>query len=86
MIHNDEKEPITVMLDYRPERRVRPFYCVRCGKCVCEITGEPRAIIPGYPTQGELDEMGATHVARCGGTIYLGHDRRLRCTARYIFN
>lgn len=86
MIQNEEREPITVMLDFKPERRVRPFYCVKCGKCVCEVTGEPRAIIPGEPDQESLDGLGVAHVAKCSGTIYLGHDRRVRCTAKYYFS
>lgn len=88
MTHNDEKEPITVTLDYKPgrERRVRPFYCVKCGKCVCEVTGEAKAIIPGYPSEAEMSDFDGRFVAKCGGVIYLGKDNRVKCTAKYIFN
>lgn len=86
MIHNDERDAITVLMDYRGTNRVRPFYCVRCGKCVCELTGEARAVIPGTPDESERTSLGTSFVARCGGVIYLGKDNRIRCTAKYYFN
>lgn len=86
MIHNEEHEPITVYMDYKPEKHVRPFYCVKCGKCVAEITGEPRVIIPGYPNQEELDRIEAKYISKCSGVIFMGNNTRIKCTAKYIFN
>lgn len=86
MIHNDEHETITVLMDYKGNRRIRPFYCVRCGKCIAEVTGHATAIIPGLPTEEEREDLDMRHVTRCGGTIYMGKDNRVRCTAKYIFN
>lgn len=86
MIHNDEHETITVFVDYKGiERRVRPFYCIRCGKCVCQLTGKATTIIPGNPDELEIKDLDLRHEARCGGVIYLGKDNRIRCTAKYIF-
>jgi len=86
MIHNDEHEVITVMVDYKGTNHIRPFYCVRCGKCVCEITGQGKVIIPGLPDEQERTDLGSSFVARCGGVIYMGKNNRVRCTAKYIFN
>jgi hypothetical protein len=88
MVTNDEHEPITVRLSYKPwaERRLRPFYCVRCGKCVCEITGDATEIIPGAPNDEEIGELDIAHHARCGGNIRISHGVHVRCTATYYFN
>lgn len=87
MIHNAEHEPITVFLDYKgPEYHVRPFYCVRCGKCVCEVTGQATLVIPGKPDDQEVADFGITHIVKCTGVIYMGRDNRIKCTAKYSFN
>ena len=76
-----------VMMDYKgPERKVRPFYCVRCGKCVCEITGQAEVLIPGYPDDEDIKANGVRFLAKCKGVIYMGKDNRITCTAKYIFN
>lgn len=87
MRHNDEHETITVYMSYKGDRKVHPFYCCRCAKCICEITGEATTIIPGEPDQVEMNKMGAKLIIKCGGGIYFGKDQpRLKCTAKYIFN
>lgn len=85
MIYNDERETITVMMDYKGTKHIRPFHCVRCGKIVCELTGQATAVIPGLPSSDELESLDARVIARCGGVVYLGGQNRLKCTAKYLF-
>lgn len=83
---NDEQETITVILDFKGnDRRIRPFYCVRCGKCVCEITSQAKVVLSGNPSIEELADLNLRTKVRCNGTIYLGKDNRVQCTAKYIF-
>jgi hypothetical protein len=88
MLHNEEKETIVVMVDYKgTERQLRPFYCIRCGKCVCEITGQGKVLIPGDPDPNEIKELDFRYAVKCKGAIYNGKvDPRIQCNAKYIFN
>lgn len=85
MIHNDEHEAITVLVDYKANRHLRPFFCVRCGKCFCQLTGDAKVLIPGEPGEDEILDLNLRQAVSCRGTIYLGRDRRVKCTAKYIF-
>lgn len=83
--HNPEKETIIVQMDYKGDRSIRPFYCVRCGRCVCEITGDCRVIVPGEPDNETIGDLDLRNRAKCNGVIQLSPKYRIRCTAKYIF-
>ncbi len=86
MNHNDEHEDIMVLMDYKGTNEVRPFYCVKCGRFLCELTGVATAIIPGKPEEAERTALGTSFIAKCFGVVYLGHGNREHCTAKYFFN
>jgi hypothetical protein len=86
MTHNDEHEDITVLMDYTGENEIRPFYCCKCGRFLCETTGATRDIIAGQPSSEERSKLGTSHIIKCFGVVYLGHGNREHCTAKYFFN
>ncbi len=84
--HNDDHDDITVLMDYRGSNEVRPFYCCKCGRFLIEVTGEPRDLIAGKPSNVERSALGTSFIAKCFGVTYMGHGNRLQCSAKYFFN
>ena len=84
--HSYEKETITVTVAYHGERDLRPFYCCRCGKCVCELTGDVRDMTPGTPDEATKQSLGISFARTCNGAIFLSPGNRTKCTAKYLFN
>lgn len=86
MIHNDEHEVITVFVDHKANRFLRPFYCCRCSKYLCQISGDARVLLPGLPDDKTIDELKISVSVLCDGGILIDRDSpRVKCTAKYIF-
>lgn len=78
------REATTVLLDRRSENRtLRPFYCVKCGKCVCEVYGDVSIIVPGSADAIELPNIGSA--INCPGYVRLQNGTNMKCNAKYIF-
>lgn len=85
MKHSDEAQAITVLLDDRgTDTKVRPFYCVVCGKCVCEIVGNVTGVVNGHPEDMDRAHLGTRVLKTCRGFYFEGNDRFL-CNAKYAF-
>ena len=80
-----ERDPIMVLIDDRTERLLRPFYCQKCGYCVCEIFGDIQMLIPGIPDRVEIGSTNASIAVNCRGFWYSKPGEKVKCDAKYIF-
>lgn len=84
MYKPSHKDYTTVLLEYSEKKgSLRPFYCCRCGKCVCEIIDNVRLLIPGMP---EAIDIGLIRNAvHCIGYLKLPNGENIKCNAKYVF-
>lgn len=80
-----ERDVTTVLLDRRNANELRPFYCNKCGKCVCEIYGDVRALIPGVPEAVDIHDLNVQTAVNCNGYFRDRSGNNVKCNAKYIF-
>jgi hypothetical protein len=81
-----ERDSVTVILDYSDTvRALRPFYCQKCGRCVCEVFGDVTMLIAGSPEDEQVQEADVRTAYQCRGYWYDKYNNKAPCDAKYIF-
>lgn len=81
-----ERDVTSVILQYREGTpSLRPFYCLKCGKCVCEVFGDAYLVVPGIKEPVDLKGSGVRTAVNCGGFIRKANGDGIRCDAKYAF-